>query len=220
MSRDLPAALSSATSDPYVIPVMFVELLFDDGAVRLHTDLGDIVTTDTSPNLTWTGAAGLGSIDPIEESEEISPFAVKLRLSGIDSTILNEAVAENYYERPGRILIGMRDTVTGLLVSTIHEIFYGKMDSLRVMYSVEQSAIEVLLESEMADFDRASMKHYTDSQLQRDYSGDLGLQYLSQLVDAKVLWGLNNATLNYAKGGTVGRQTPFQNRKYPLTVVK
>jgi len=51
------------------------------------------------------------------------------------------------------------------------------------------------------------MKYYSDSQLQRDYSGDLGLRYLAQLMDARIMWGDRNATLIYAKGGKTGNQS-------------
>lgn len=158
----------------------------------------------------WYGTGDLGSIDEIEETEEIAANAVRCRLSGIDSTILDEAVNQDYYEKPARILISMRDTVTGALVANPHEVFYGKMDVMRFLYGKDQSAVEIVLESELADFDKAAMKYYSDSQLQRDYSGDLGLRYLAQLVDARIMWGKNNATLVYAKGGRTGTQNASQ----------
>ena len=194
--------LDAATDDPLIHPVFFVELKFDDGTLYLHTDLGQI-----GP---YMGVGDLGSIDAIEETEEIAPVSVKLRLSGIDDAILNEALEENYFERAGRILVSARDIVTGLLIAPPEEIFYGKIDSLRVLYSSEQSAVEVVLESELADFDRAAMKYYSDSQLQRDYPGDLGLRYMGQLTDARIMWGKNNATLVYSKGGRTGAQNASQ----------
>lgn len=210
MSRGLATAISNATDDPFLVPVVFLELQFGSGTLRLHTDLGTITTTDTSPNRLWYGTGDLGSIDEIEETEEIAANAIRCRLSGIDSTILDEAVNQDYYEKPARILVTMRDTVTGALVANPHEIFYGKMDVMRVLYGKDQSAIEITLESELADFDKASMKYYSDAQLQRDYSGDLGLRYLAQVMDSRVMWGKNNATVVYSKGGKIGTQTPQQ----------
>lgn len=195
-------SLDAAVDDAFIHPVFFVELMFDDGTLYLHTDLGQI-----GP---YTGTGDLGSMDAIEETEEIAPVSVKLRLSGIDDAVLNEALEENYFERPGRILMSARDIVTGELIAPPEEIFYGKMDSLRVLYGPDQTAVEVVLESEMADFDRAAMKYYSDSQLQRDYSGDLGLRYLAQVMDSRVMWGKNNATLVYSKGGRTGTQNASQ----------
>lgn len=200
MTRGLDTTLSNTLDDSLLVPVLFVELQFGSGTVYLHTDLGTITTLSQN----WLGVGDLGSISAVEESSQIGANSISVSLSGLDSTILDQAVNQNYYERPARILVGVRDSATGALVSDPHELFYGKMDVMSVV-SGQEGAVNLVLESELADFDKASMEYYSDAQLQRDFSGDLGFKYLAQVQNVSIIWGNKKATDVYGTGAATGK---------------
>lgn len=206
-SRSLQSATYAALDDAFIVPVLFVELTFDDGIFRVHTDLGDISTAG-SPTPVWHGVGDLGSIDGIEEANDLTPTGIKLTLSGLNATVLNETMTQEYWDRPARILFGIRDSITGVLVAEPDEIWYGVMSVMASSYGNGQAAITVTAESELVLWNRPSNKLYTDAQMQSEYAGDTFFKYLPQLMDTKVLWGDKDATHVYSQGSRTVGPTP------------
>jgi hypothetical protein len=151
----------------------------------MHTDLGDI----SFGGHTYLGAGDLGTIEGVEEREDDSPAGLRLRLSGVDATLLDEALNQNYFDRPVTIYIGVRDVVTGAMVATPIELFSGKMDQMRILVGDQGSVIEISVESEMIEFSRSLNRYFSDTQLQKDYPGDLAFQYCATMVNAKITIG-------------------------------
>jgi len=200
--RSLDPSVTAVLANSFVMPVIFVSLTFDDGTLYLHTDVGNIATGGT----TYIGAGGIGSIEGIEEREDGSPTGVMMRLSGIDATLLNEALRQHYFDRPVTVSLGMRDLVTGALVAEPFELFVGKMDQMRVVTGGPVSIIEVSVESEMIDFDRSLKRYFSDTELQRVYSGDLGFKYLADMVNARVTVG-SKQLFSFASGAVLPSST-------------
>jgi hypothetical protein len=195
--RSLDPSIVSVLDDPFVMPVTFVKLQFDDVPLFVHTDVGDI----TIAGNTYTGTGDLGSIEGIEDREDASPSGITLRLSGINTNLLNEALLQNYFDRPVQVLFGMRDVTTGGMISTPFEIFAGKMDQMRVITGGQSSQIEVTAESEMIDFDKSLNRYFSDTELQRVYTGDLAFRYLADMVNARITTG-NKLLTSFATGTT------------------
>lgn len=185
MARTMDPLISAQLGAPWLCPVFFADLGFDDATLYMHTDLGDI----SWGGHTWTGAGNLSSIEAIEERADGSPSGTVLRLSGINSTLLNEAVTQQYFGRAVSIYFSVRDASTAALVATPFELFSGQMDQMRVIDGRETSSIELVVESELIVFDSAPMRWFSDSQLQTDYPGDLGFQYLAAMVNLKLSIG-------------------------------
>lgn len=202
MSRSLPANTSSALDDAFLVPVVFVELLFDSAPLRLHTDLGSIVTTDTSPNKTWLGAGDLGAVGPIEETEGAEPFSVELTLSGLDSTVLDEARNQDYQDRPVVIYVGVRDSVTGALVDNPTEIFYGQIDQMVITAGRQFSSVTVRAESEQTLWQRPAVIFYDAATLQDAYAGETFFNFLEELQNLQLRWGTENPNVNMGDNNT------------------
>ena len=196
MSRNLPASTAAALSDAFIIPVIFAEMLFDDAPLRVHSDLGTIISTDTSPEKTWLGAGGLVNISSIEETEGGEPHAIDLTLSGIDSTVLNEARNENYQERPCLLYFGVRNYLTGALLDNPAQIFYGFMDQMIIRSGRETSSVTLRVESEQSRWQRAPLKFYDTATLQADYAGDTFFNFLEDLLNKQLRWGTENPNVD------------------------
>lgn len=190
MTRPMDSAIAAQLDEPWLNPVFFVELVFDDGTLHLHNSLGDIAWGD----YTWTGTGDFSAIDMIEERADGSPAGTVLRLSGVDATLLTEAFAEDYMGRPVTIYFSVKDATTGALVATPFELFSGQMDQMRVITG-ETSVIELVVESELILFDSSPLRWFSDSQLQVDYAGDLGFQYLAAMANHKVTIGSQQTIL-------------------------
>jgi len=89
----------------------------------------------------------------------------------------------------------------GALVSFPHPLWSGFVDSPEVRVG-QQNVIRVTCESHLAAFERSNGALFNDADQQALYAGDVGFEFLEQLIDAKLIWG--GATKNYSGGSTVG----------------
>ncbi len=183
MPRDLSATnLAEAASD-HIMPVVFADLAFDSGTVRVHTGVGSL----TFNSNTYSGVGDFGGIDVIEENADLTPNAYRLRLSGFDSTYLDESLNQDVYGRAVTLYLGFLN-IDGTLADDPEEVASGTMDSMEITYG-DQASINLVVESDLKFFQRANGKLFTDEDQQIDYSGDLGFQYLDQIQNARVVWG-------------------------------
>lgn len=189
MSRTADSSILAALDDAEIHPVFLVDLGFDDAHLYVHTDLGDI----SYGGHTYLGVGALGNVKSIEERDDNTPSAVTLQLSGIDTTILNEALTQQYYDRPAVIYLALRNIVTGAIISTPFEVFSGRMDLMKITSGGPTSTVEISVESELIEWNRSLNRYFSDTELQRLYPGDLGFKYLSSMANLRVTVG--NKTL-------------------------
>ena len=102
---------------------------------------------------------------------------------------MEEANNQDFFERECFVYFATRDSVTGAMRNTPDEIFSGRIDQLNITHGFNSAYIDLLAESEMADFDRSALEYYSDTAQQRAYPGDLFFQYLSTMVNKQVVWG-------------------------------
>jgi hypothetical protein len=207
--RTLDGEIEAVLDDATLLPTYFVEILFDDFDLRVHTDLGEISTLGE----TWTGVGKLGSIGAIEERDDSSPSGTTLTLNGLNAEILNEALDIDYYGRPVTIYLGMRDILTGVLVADPFEVFSGQVDQMHVAYGTDTATVSISVESEWIMFERSPMRWFSDNQLQRDHSGDLGFQYLAAMANLKITLGNGTPTYLGSNPGTINPDSIRRNER-------
>ncbi len=189
-SRGIASAIVTAADGRVVRPVTFVELAFDSptGTLYVHNDIGSITANDwDGTSQTWQGVGDFGGIDEFEEGDEVSPYAVTLVLSGIDATIASTVLTDDTVLREVRILQGLLDD-TRSLVAAPHPMWEGQIDEQQVAIG-EESVIRVTAESRMIAFEQTNGSLFNDSDQQELFSGDVGFEYLPQMIDAEIRWG-------------------------------
>ena len=184
MSRNFPTNTATALGNQHVATVTFVKLEFSSGTLYLHNSLGTYVWGSQS----WLGTGDLGNVSAVEEGQEISPYKLTLTLSGIDSTITNAALSEDYFMRPVTVYLGALDA-SDQLIDDPTEIWAGHMDTMTMTLGEETGdAVQLVCESELAKFDRASDLKYTDVMQQEAHSGDVFFNFLHEIQGAKIRW--------------------------------
>lgn len=187
--RNLAAANLTETQAAHLIPLAFGEFQFDEGTERIHTGVGDFVWG----GFTWTGIGDFGGVEPIEEAEVLSPFAVRVTLSGITSVLVTRAQNSDIYGRTMRIYVGFLSD--GDLVADPDIAWSGTMDTMDVKRGKENE-IALSGESELKFFEKRNNKRFNDEDQQLEFPGDLGFEYLDQMQEANVVWGGRN--VNFA----------------------
>lgn len=182
--RPFDAAILAALSADHTRVRYFASFEFDSGTLRLWTGLGQI----TALSQTWYGAGALASIDGLEEGIELSPYSLKLGLSRLDADTSELALTETYNNRPMHLYLSAIGD-DGLLVADPEPVFDGEMIDVEATVGNDDGEVVVVTcENELANLDRSPGLKYTDVQMQRDYAGDLGLEYVTQVVDHRPSW--------------------------------
>ena len=93
--RDISTALSDKFLGKEVDLFVAVELMFDSGALRIWSGIGD----KSIGGQTYTGTGSLLSVGGIEESDGLSAPGASISLSGVDSSLVSLAIQEPYQNR-------------------------------------------------------------------------------------------------------------------------
>jgi len=81
-----------------------VKAEFDTDDIRVWSGTDDITVNSE----TYTGAGSLLGISGVEEDLELKSSGISISVSGMDSTILNYALTENYQNRPITVFLGFQ----------------------------------------------------------------------------------------------------------------
>ena len=192
--RSLTGAMATALAGSGIAPVMFIELNFASGYVRV-TNLGFDIQWN---GYTWLGAGYVGSIDAIVETEEVRSNGITFTLSGIPLALIETALGEQYQERSANVWFGA--VSAGALVADPVLVFPGKMDTMNVVLG-DTAAIKVTAENRMADFERPRVRRYNHESQISEYPNDLGFQYVAQLVERSLFWGVVTPPAQIPLGG-------------------
>ena len=185
MSRGFPTNVATALAQQHVGIVTFSKLEFPSGTVYVHNSLG----TYTWGGQDWLGVGDLGSISQVQEGIDVSPYAITLTLSGLDTTISGAALTEDYFMRPVTVYMGVLDADDALIADPT-QIWAGFMDQMNVSLGADGGdAIQLIAESELSRFDMSRNLMYTNAAQQERYSGDLFFSHIHKVQGAKFEWG-------------------------------
>ena len=181
-------------------------------AVKAEFDTDDILVWSGIDDLvigsdTYTGAGTLLSISNSEDNLELTSNGLVVALSGMDTTVVNYALTENYQNRPITIFMGYVMGGTSEVAGTL-TLFKGRMTSLVVNDTPQGSTVTIDAENRLVDLDRPSNLRYTKESQNFLHSGDTGFNRVASLQDKQINWGKSSDTAG--KGGSSDRDNGFQ----------
>ena len=174
--RDISTTLSNKFLGRDIDLFVAVELMFDSGALRIWSGIGD----KSIDGQTYTGTGSLLSVGGIEESDGLSAPGASISLNGVDSSLVSLAIQEPYQNRDCRILLGSGDD--------FFEIFSGFMDVMTIEDSGEACVVNLTVESRLIILDRKIPLRYTQETQNSLYPGDTFFSTVASLQDKKVDW--------------------------------
>lgn len=182
-------------------------------AVKAEFDTSDVLVWNGAEDLvinseTYAGAGQLLSIGGVEEDAELKSAGLSIAVSGMDTTVLEYALTENYQNRFVSLfmgfLMGGANEAAGVMT-----LFKGRMVNLSVSDSPDGATISIDAENRLLDLQRPSNLRYTKSaQLSID-STDTGFNRINTLQDKTFVWG--RSTSGGASAGKVDQLDPRNN---------
>ena len=149
--RSLTGAMATALAGSNLAPVLFIDLDFSSGHVRVTNLAFDILWG----GYTWLGAGYVGAVDAIVETEEVRSNGIAYTLTGIPPALISSALGEQYQGRSAKIWFGA--VSGGALVVDPVLVFPGRMDNMQVVLG-DTASIKVSAENRLADFERARIR--------------------------------------------------------------
>lgn len=183
MTRTVTAAVVTEVQKAKTRPILFVELDFTSGFTRMWTGIGDF----TWDGKTWNGVGDLLGISPVEETDELRSAGLTVQLSGIPSALLATALGEDYQGRSAKVWLGFLDAAYVLIVDPVL-LWAGRMDIMEIDEGAETSVISMRMESNFSALKRPKLRRLTREDLQIDFPGDKGLDFIAGLQDKQVIW--------------------------------
>ena len=192
--RGLPSAYDTALDGGFWRPVVFVSIELAASTIRVHSYVGSIAWGAQ----TWTGIGTFGGIDVIEEGEQVSPYALTMTLSGIDTTLAPEAISGGLDQAAVTIYFGMLDEGAALLADPI-EWWSGIADATDIVASRTNGAISITCESNLANFSRINGGLFSAENLRTEFVGDTFFDFLPNMQDIVIEW-------KETRGSSIGGQ--------------
>lgn len=181
--RTLTAAATTAITSSNVPLLVFIEMDFAAGFLRLNNS----AQTFTWDGNDWIGAGVAGSIDAITEGTDLTANGIGLTLSGIPTETVSIALNQKYQGRAVKIWYAPLTAAHVIIADPIGPFQY-RMDTMDIELG-DSATIRVQAESRLIDWERALNSRYTHEEQQRLHSGDLGLQFVPQMVEKQIRWG-------------------------------
>lgn len=187
MSVTTNAGFDSAASAGAVGVLYLVEMDFLGGTLYLTNWPADVVISGQ----TYTGLGNLGGVGELKESEDGQTQKVDLTLSQVNASYLSLALGSvpNYQGRAVRIYVALTDANLALSGSPVLR-FSGWMNLVKVKRENANTGI-ITVECMTGGYDvrrNPAALRMNDVQHQAVRPGELGFQYVADLIGKPQLW--------------------------------
>jgi len=182
---DATAQFVAAAQSPYVRPGIFVEVHFTTGPVYVWSGVG----SKTWNGNTYTGVGSFGMLSTVEEGSTVQARGIVLTLSGIDSTLLGDILADYAQGLPVVVSLGMFDA-TGALVPNPICCFSGRTDQPTIDMNGDTAALSIACENRLVEMNmNSSFRRYTNEDQQIAHPGDLAFTQVNAIQQQTLYWG-------------------------------
>ena len=183
---------------------------FDTETLRLWSGDGNLSVGGEN----YLGVGTLLQVSPVEDNLELTSTGVSVSLAGMDSTVLNLALTENYQNRFITIFLGFLLDGSEVVIGTM-TVFKGRIQSMTINDDPKGSIITQEAENRLIDLERPSNLRYTKESQKFIDSSDSCFNRVQSLADKEIIWGSTSSNTG-SGSGTGGRGSgrgPVRNDK-------
>jgi len=183
LTRTITAATQTASEADQFSPIVFLELDFASGFLRLNSTVSEF----TFLSNVFTGTGDMGEITVVSEKGDIESTSITVGLQGVNTTIISIALNEDYQGRNAKLWLGFIDSA-GVLIVDPTRIFSGRMDTMPIVIGGDDNKVQISIESRLADLFKARIRRYNNADQQERYTSDKGLEFVEQNVEKELIW--------------------------------
>jgi hypothetical protein len=179
----MSTAMLTAIQQQTLQPAIFAQLTFANETVYVWSGFGTINWNGQN----WSGVGQLGSLSNIPDNSTVEAKGIMLTLSGIDATLLPEGEFNYGLGLPATIWLGFFNN--GVLIANPVIAFQGRMDQPQFDVAGTAITLSINCEDRLMDMNAPVDRRYTQDDQQRDWPGDLGMQFVPSIQEMTLYWG-------------------------------
>lgn len=184
MPRNLSPAMLTALQSGILYPAIFVNLGFASGTAYIWSGIGNYTWNGN----TYVGVGDLGQISVIEEGATVEAKGISVTLSGIDSTMLADALQESQLGLPATIYIALYTGPGGTIIADPLTAWSGFTDQPEIVLTGPTAEITLRLESVLLELNKPVDRRYTLQDQQVQAPGDIAFQFVPSLQEISFVW--------------------------------
>ena len=184
MPRNLSPAMLTALQSGILYPAIFVNLGFASGTAYIWSGIGNCTWNGN----TYVGVGDLGQISVIEEGATVEAKGISLTLSGIDSTMLADALQESQLGLPATIYLALYTGPGGTIIADPLTAWSGFTDQPEIVLTGPTAEITLRLESVLLELNKPVDRRYTLQDQQVQAPGDIAFQFVPSLQEISFVW--------------------------------
>jgi hypothetical protein len=182
MSRNLSSTNQTQVAAAHLHEVVMVKLEFDT-PVYVHSGIGTISYDGND----YLGVGDFGGVSETREAEQLGPAPITLQLSGVDSSLIGEALDSGNYGDVVTIYVGYRQD-DGTLYDDPWIVWKGWYENAAISMGTEGNIISVTCQHDLAVLEESDNGRFTDEDQKRRFSGDTGFEYVHLIPTLKLMW--------------------------------
>lgn len=183
MRRDLTPEMDTAVAEEVIRPIVLVKLDLPSAMITVHSGVGSFPWNGD----VYLGVGNYGDLSEIKESNSIAPYGVTASLSGIPQEYIAETVGQHYQGRDAWVYKALLNEDHSLKNDPALS-FKGFVDYADIEVGAT-ATIQLTIQSRLADWNRSRIRRYTHEDQQLRYPGDMGLEFVAQMVEKPLVWG-------------------------------
>lgn len=191
MPRNIGAEFLLALQEGYLYPVIFVEMYFATGPVRICTWNQDLFNN----GVVFTAAGNLLQVSTIQDGSDVHARGISISLSGFDPTLLPLVLNDFQVGLPVTVYLGAFNSQTASQVSYSVIAWQGRTDEPTITVDEKSATITVACESMLIDLNTPVPWRYTNQDQQLFAPGDLGFSFVNSIQSIPIYWN-STATSN------------------------
>jgi hypothetical protein len=186
MDRGSTIDFQTEVIKPENMPVHLVSIHLDSEILYMN----DSYKTITYDENDYLGVGHFMGFSDIEEASEVIVSSMTLSLSGIDETMINLVLNNNYINRVVKVFTAFLDVNSHVLIINPVLIFEGHIDSPIINEDPDggTSTVSISVTNAWVDFSRKTGRHANHEEQQIHFLGDKGFEFASQNTDS-LIWG-------------------------------
>lgn len=192
----IDSAIVDRLSEDHQQVFIAVKAEFDTETLRFHSGTGDITLNSES----YSGLGTLLNVSNVTDTTELKSEGITVSLAGMDATVLNKALTEQYQNRLITVFMGYESGGTNVVQGVI-VLFKGRMQKMEIFDNPDGSTIQVQAENRLIDLQRPSNLRFTKESQRYIDSTDTCFNMVASLQDKEIVWGKSSSSGGGSSGG-------------------
>lgn len=184
MSRDITTDFRTEVTAGSLRPVVLMEAYFDTETIRFWNGIGTLSYGGND----YTGSGNLLKFTEIMETQKLEARGMSFELSGIPSSMIAVAQAEDWQDRNVKMLFAVLDE-DNVIIADPFQFFSGKADVMEITDGRDTCTLKLAAENDLITLNRKNERRRTPEDQKITHPNDKFFDQVATLQSKEFVWG-------------------------------